>query len=51
MGPLRAALSLSDLTYFEYLEIRNDIEALGEEVEGEREFYGDPDYEYLRGLN
>ncbi len=49
--PLRAALSLSDLTYFEYLEIRNAIEALGEEVEGEREFYGDPDYEYLRGLN
>lgn len=48
---LRAALSFSDLTYFEYLEIRNAVEELGGEAGPEREFYGDPDYEYMRGLN
>lgn len=48
--PLKALLGQSDLSYFEYMEIRNAVEALGGEVETEREFYGDPDYEYLRNL-
>ncbi len=48
--PLKAMLGQSDLTYFEYMEIRNAVEALGGEIETEREFYGDPDYEYLRNL-
>lgn len=48
--PLTQLLSLSDLTYFEYMEIHNAIEALGGEVAAEREFYGDPDYEYMRNL-
>ena len=48
--PLKALLSMSDITYFEYMELRNAVEALGGEIEQEREFYGDPDYEYLRNL-
>lgn len=48
--PMQKLLPMSDLTYFEYMEIRNAIEALGGEVTVEREFYGDPDYEYMRGL-
>ena len=32
------------------MELRNAVEALGGEIEHEREFYGDPDYEYLRDL-
>ncbi len=48
--PLKALLDLTDIGYYEYLEVRNAVEALGGEVESEREFYGDPDYEYLREL-
>ena len=48
--PLKALLDLTDIGYYEYLEVRNAVEALGGEVENEREFYGDPDYEYLREL-
>ena len=48
--PLKAVLGMSDLTYFEYMEIRNAVEALGGEIDAEREFYGDPDYEYLRNM-
>ena len=48
--PLKALISMSDITYFEYMELRNAVEALGGEIEQEREFYGDPDYEYLRNL-
>lgn len=50
LEPLMRLLPLSDLNYFEYMEIRNAVEALGGEVEQEREFYGDPDYEYLRSM-
>ena len=32
------------------IRLRNAVEALGGEIEQEREFYGDPDYEYLRNL-
>ena len=48
--PLKALISMSDITYYEYMELRNAVEALGGEIEHEREFYGDPDYEYLRDL-
>lgn len=48
--PLKALLDLTDIGYYEYMEVRNAVEALGGEVENEREFYGDPDYEYLREL-
>ncbi len=48
--PLTGLIGMSDLSYFEYLEIRNAIEALGGEIEEEREFYGDSDYEYMRNL-
>ena len=48
--PLKALLDLTDIGYYEYMEVRNAVEALGGEVESEREFYGDPDYEYLREL-
>ncbi len=50
MEPLKALISMSDITYYEYMELRNAVEALGGEIEHEREFYGDPDYEYLRNL-
>ena len=48
--PLKALLDLTDIGYYEYMEVRNAVEALGGEVENEREFYGDPDYEYLGEL-
>ena len=48
--PLKAQLAMSDISYFEYMELRNAVEALGGEIENEREFYGDPDYEYMRNL-
>lgn len=49
--PLRRALGLSDLNYLDYIEIRNAIEALGEEVTGpERSFDGDPYYESLKSM-
>lgn len=50
IGPLKAVLSMSDIGYYEYMELRNAVEALGGEIGSEREFYGDPDYEYLRWL-
>ena len=49
-GPLKALLAATDISYYEYMELRNAVEALGGEVVREREFYGDPDYEYLREL-
>ena len=47
---LRPALQYVDLGYLDYIEIRNAIEALGGEVEEEREFFGDPDYESMRSM-
>lgn len=47
---LRPALNYVDLGYLDYIEIRNAIEALGGEVEEEREFSGDPDYESMRTM-
>lgn len=48
LKPLKALEKMSDLTYFDYLEIQNAIEALGGEPGPERQFYGDPDFEQLR---
>ena len=50
VGPLKALLAATDISYYEYMELRNAVEALGGKVVREREFYGDPDYEYLREL-
>ena len=47
---LKALLDLTDIGYYEYMEVLIAVEALGGDVENEREFYGDPDYEYLREL-
>lgn len=47
---LEGMLKLYELRYYDYLEIRDAIEALGGEVTEERTFYGDPDFEALRGL-
>lgn len=48
--PLKKVLKLSDLKYLDYIEVRNAIEALGGEVEEEREFSGDTDYEWLKSV-
>lgn len=48
LQPLMALYGMSDLTYFDYMEVRNAIEALGGEPGEERQFYGDPDFERLR---
>lgn len=47
---LKRVAEMTDLTYYDYLEIVNAIEALGGEVDHVREFYGDPDYEAMRFL-
>ena len=48
--PLKSFLTLADLSYLDYIELRNAIEELGGEVGEERTFYGDPDYEAMRGV-
>lgn len=48
LEPLKKLYNLSDLTYYDYMEIRNAIEAIGGDPGPERQFYGDPDYERLR---
>lgn len=48
---LRQALSLSDINYLDYIEIRNAIERLtGEELGETRAFDGDPYYESLKNM-
>lgn len=46
--PLQRLSTLSDISYYDYKEIINAIDALGGEVGDERQFYGDPDYELMR---
>lgn len=48
--PLKSFLTLSDLTYLDYIELRNAIERLGGDAGDERTFYGDPDYEAMRNI-
>ena len=47
---LKEMLNLFDLSYFDYIELRDAVEALGGEVSDDRTFYGDPDYEALRTI-
>lgn len=48
---LRQALTLSDINYLDYIEIRNAIERLtGEELGESRAFDGDPYYESLKHM-
>ncbi|MBR3928518.1 MAG: hypothetical protein IKJ65_05885 [Clostridia bacterium] len=49
LDTLKKALNLQEITYLDYLEIRNAVEMLGGVVETEREFAGDPYYESLKG--
>ena len=48
LEPLMRLSQLSDMEYFDYIEIVNAIDALGGDPGTIREFYGDPDYEALR---
>jgi len=50
LEPLRAMLSMYDIDYLDYLELRNAVEALGGDPGEERSFYGDPTFEALRNL-
>lgn len=43
-------LSLTDLGYLDYIELRSAVEALGGDPGPERDFYGDPDFEAMRGM-
>ena len=47
---LEEALTHEDMTYLDYLEIRNAIEELGGHVTAERDFSGDEFYESLKHL-
>ena len=47
---LRTLAQMSDLTYLDYIEIRNAIESLGGDAGEERTFYGDPGYEAMRNI-
>ena len=48
--PMKSFLTLTDLGYLEYIELRNAIEELGGDPGEERTFYGDPDYEAMRNM-
>jgi len=47
---LEKALYDPDLSYLDYIEVRNAVEALGGEITQERDFSGDEDYEALRQM-
>lgn len=47
---LQQFLTLSDLTYLDYIELRNAVESLGGDPGEDRTFYGDPDYEAMRNV-
>jgi HEAT repeat protein len=46
--PLKRLANLSEISYYDYKEIINAIDALGGDHGEERQFYGDPDYELMR---
>lgn len=50
LDTLQQFLTLSDLSYLDYIEIRNAVESLGGDPGEERTFYGDPDYEAMRTM-
>ncbi len=47
---LEEALKNDAITYYEYIAIKNALEELGGEVEIERDFSGDKDYESLKNM-
>ena len=47
---LKPFLGLTDLSYLDYIELRNAVEELGGDPGEERTFYGDPDYEAMRNM-
>ena len=47
---LKSFLELQDLSYLDYIEIRNAVEELGGDPGEERTFYGDPNYEAMRNM-
>ena len=48
--PLKSFLTLTDIGYLDYIELRNAVEELGGDAGEERTFYGDPDYEAMRNM-
>ena len=48
--PLKSFLTLTDISYLDYIELRNAVEELGGDPGEERTFYGDPDYEAMRNM-
>ena len=50
LEPLNEMLTLFDLRYLDYIELRDAVEALGGDAGEDRSFYGDPDFEALRNL-
>ena len=47
---LKPFLSMTDISYFDYIELRNAVEELGGDPGEERDFYGDPDFEAMRNM-
>ena len=47
---LKSFLTLSDIGYLDYIELRNAVEELGGDPGEDRAFYGDPDYEAMRNM-
>ena len=47
---LKPLLNLTDLSYMDYIELRNAVEELGGDPGEDRTFYGDPDYEAMRNM-
>ncbi len=48
---LKAEVNSEEVSYLDYIEIRNAIERLGEDPGPERSFDGDEDYEALKLMN
>lgn len=51
LDALREAMDDPEITYLDYIELRNAIEALGGDAPPERAFDGDPYYESLRRMD
>lgn len=47
---IRPFLNMMDISYLDYIELRNAVEELGGDPGEERTFYGDPDYEAMRNM-
>ena len=47
---MQAMMQLTDIAYYDYIELRDAVEALGGEITNERSFYDDADFEALRNI-